>query len=408
MALTDIAIRKAKAGDKPIKLYDERGLFLLLAPTGGKLWRLKYRFDGKEKLLSLGAYPDVTLAKARDRRDKARELLADGIDPSEHRKVTKAMRAELGENTFEVIGRQWYAKTAPTLAESTKETLLRRLEMDVFPLMGDKPISELAAPDLLAVIRRIEGRGAMDIARRVHNVCGRIFRYAVGHGLTSRDPSRDIELRDILPPENVHHHASVTDPKAVGGLLRAIEEFTGAFTTRCALRLAPLLFVRPGELRHAEWVEIDYEKSEWRIPAGKMKMKEQHIVPLSAQATAILKEIQPVTGHGRYVFPSERGGGRPMSDNTINAALRRMGYTKEEMTGHGFRSMASTLLHELGLPHAVIERQLAHGERNKVSAAYNFAEYLPERRKMMQQWADYLDGLKSGAKIISISEAKSG
>ncbi len=242
----------------------------------------------------------------------------------------------------------------------------------------------------------------MDIARRVHNICGRIFRYAVGKGLATRDSSRDIELKDILPPEDVTHHASVTEPKAAGELMRAIDGFTGSFVTQCALRLAPLVFVRPGELRHAEWSEFDFKKAEWRIPAGKMKMKEQHIVPLSKQAVSVLHEIHALTGTGRYVFPGERTRSRPMSENTINAALRRMGYAKDEMTGHGFRSMASTLLHELGLPHAVIERQLAHGERNKVSAAYNYAEYLPERKKMMQQWADYLDKLKAGAEVIPL------
>jgi integrase len=288
------------------------------------------------------------------------------------------------------------------LAETTKEKIIRRLEVDAFPVIGTRPIDSLVAADLIGVIERIEKRGSVDIARRVHNYIGRIFRYAVGRGLATRDPSRDIELKDILPPADVKHHASVTDPKAVGELLRAIEGFTGAFTTRCALRLAALVFVRPGELRHAEWTEFDFDKAEWRIPASKMKMREQHIVPLSIQAVAILREIQSLTGSGRYVFPSERGGGRPMSENTVNAALRRMGYTKGEATGHGFRSMASTLLHELGLPHAVIERQLAHGERNKVSAAYNFAEHLPERRKMMQQWADYLDKLKTGADVIPI------
>ena len=402
MPLTDTAIRKAKAGAKPTRIFDGGGLYLQVSPTGAKLWRFKYRFDGKEKLLAFGVYPDVSLASARDRRDKARKQLAEGIDPSEKRKAAKAARAGLAANTFEVIGREWYARTAPMLADNTKGKLLRFLEVDVFPWIGARPIASLAAADLIKVIERIEQRGAMDIARRVHNYMGRIFRYAVGRGLVSRDPSRDIELKDILPPEAVQHHASVTDPKAVGGLLRAIDGFTGAFGTRCALRLAALVFVRPGELRHAEWTEFDLEKAEWRIPAGKMKMKEQHIVPLSAQAIAVLREIQPLTRMGRYVFPSERGGGRPMSENTINAALRRLGYTKDEMTGHGFRSMASTLLHELGLPHAVIERQLAHGERNKVSAAYNFAEHLPERRKMMQQWADYLDKLKAGAEVIPL------
>lgn len=403
--LTDTAIRKAKPGDKPRKMADEKGLYILVMPSGRKLWRFKYRFAGKEKLLALGAFDEVSLADARERRDEARKLLASGIDPSEKKKADKNKRLELAANSFEAIGREWYAKTSQTMAESTKAKLLRRLEADVFPVIGSRPIAELTAPDLLAVIRRIESRGALDIAKRMHNACGRIFRYAVGHGLCTRDPSRDIELKDVLPPVDVKHHSSVKDPKAVGELLRAIEGFTGAFTTRCALRLAPLVFVRPGELRHAEWSEFDFDKAEWRIPASKMKMKEQHIVPLSAQAIAILQEIKPITGHGRYVFPSERGGSRPMSENTINGALRRLGYTKDEMTGHGFRSMASTLLHELQYPHNVIERQLAHGERNKVSASYNFAEYLPERRAMMQEWADYLDKLKAGAEVIAFQRA---
>jgi len=402
MPLTDTAIRKVKPGGKPFKLPDEKGLYLFVSPAGGKLWRLNYRFAGKQKTLSLGPYPDVPLIKARDRRDVARELLADGIDPGEYRKATRGLQTGLAANTFEVIGREWYAKTAPNLADSTKGKLLKYLEGDVFPILGKRPIADLAAPDLLKVIHRIEGRGAVDVARRMHNVCGRIFRYAVGKGLATRDPSRDIELKDILPPADVQHHASVTDPKAAGELLRAIEGFTGTFTTRCALRLAPLVFVRPGELRKAEWTEFDFKKSEWRIPAAKMKMKEQHIVPLSAQALAIIREVQALTGGGRYLFPGERTSERPMSENTINAALRRLGYTKDEMTGHGFRSLASTLLHELGLPHAVIESQLAHGERNKVSAAYNFAKYLPERRAMMQQWADYLDKLKAGAEVIPL------
>ncbi|MEI6300958.1 MAG: integrase arm-type DNA-binding domain-containing protein [Betaproteobacteria bacterium] len=402
MPLTNTEILRAKPGAKPIRLFDGGGSYLEIRPTGAKLWRFKYRIDGKEKLLALGAYPEVSLVKARQKRDEARALLASGTDPSEQRKTAKERRAGLAENTFEVIGREWYSKNVPTLAVTTKEKLIKRLEGDVFPWIGAKPIASITAADLIKVIERIEQRGALEIARRVHNSMGRIFRYAVGRGIVSRDPSRDIELRDILPPENVKHHASLTEPKAVGGLLRAIEGFTGAFVTQCALRLAPLVFVRPGELRHAEWAEFDFDKAEWRIPAGKMKMKEQHIVPLSVQAVAVLKEIQPLTGTGRYVFPSVRGGARPMSENTVGAALRRLGFTKDEMTGHGFRSMASTLLHELGLPHAVIERQLAHGERNKVSAAYNFAEHLPERRKMMQQWADYLESLKAGADVIAL------
>lgn len=402
MALTDTAVKKAKPTDKPIRMFDGGGLYLEVSPAGGKLWRLKYRFNSKEKLLSFGKYPEVTLTKARVKREDARRLLTEGIDPGEHKKATKTMKDGLAENTFEVIGREWYAKTAPKLAETTRGKMLKYLEGDVFPIIGSRPITDLAAPDLLKVIHRIESRGAVDVARRMHNVCGRIFRYAVGQGKATRDPSRDIEMKDILPPANVTHHASVTDPKAAGELLRAIEGFTGAFTTLCALRLAPLVFVRPGELRKAEWTEFDLDKSEWRIPASKMKMKEQHIVTLSTQAAAIIKDIQAVTGSGRYLFPGERTSTRPMSENTINAALRRLGYAKDEMTGHGFRSMASTLLHELGLPHAVIESQLAHAERNKVSAAYNFAQYLPERRKMMQQWADYLDKLRDGADVIPI------
>lgn len=399
MPLTSISVAKAKAIDRTQRLFDGAGMYLEISPAGGKLWRLKYRFRGKEKRLALGKYPDVSLAKARERRDEARRLLADGIDPGEQKKAAKHARAHLERNTFETIAREWHVKIACTQAETTHTKRLRFLEGDVFPFIGKRPIAELGAPDLLAVIHRIENRGAVDIARRVHNICGRVFRYAVGKGLINRDPSRDIELKDILPPEDVKHHASVTEPKAAGELMRAIDGFTGALVTRCALRFAPLVFVRPGELRHAEWSEFDFAKLEWRIPAGKMKMKEQHIVPLSKQALAILREVQAVTGNGRYVFPSQRTSTRPMSENTINAALRRMGYAKDEMTGHGFRSMASTLLHELGFPHDVIERQLAHGERNKVSAAYNYAEYLPERKKMMQQWADYLEQLRQSAEV---------
>lgn len=402
MPLTDTTVRNAKPGVKPVKISDERGLHLMVTPSGGKLWRFRYAFSGKEKLLSLGAYPDVSLAGARDRRDQARKQLANGIDPSEQRKAAKATRAGLAANTFEVIGREWYAKAMADKAETTKQKLLRRLEVDVFPWIGARPVADLLPADLVRIIERIEQRGAVDLAKRVYNAVGRIFKYAVTKGFANSNPAQTIDLNLILTQKGVQHHASVTDPKAVGELLRAIDGFTGAFITRCALRMAAYTFVRPGDLRHAEWTEIDFDKIEWRIQAGKMKMKEQHIVPLSSQAIAILKEIQPLTGSGRYVFPSERGQSAVMSENTINAALRRLGYAKEEMTGHGFRSMASTLLHELGLPHAVIERQLAHGERNKVSAAYNFAEYLPERRKMMQQWADYLDKLKVGADVIPL------
>ncbi len=289
-----------------------------------------------------------------------------------------------------------------TRADTTRKKHLRFLGVDVFPWIGARPIGELTAPDLVQVIKRVEQRGTVGIAWRVHKLCGRIFSHGIVHGLCTRNPARDLELRDLLAPVKVRHHAALTEPRAVGGLLRAIDGFVGQFATRCALRLAPLLFVRPEELRHAEWAEIDLEQAQWRIPGPKMKMREQHLVPLSRQAIAVLQELKPCTGAGRYLFPSERTTGRPMSENTVNAALRRLGYSSDEMTGHGFRSLASTLLHELGYPHAVIERQLAHAERNRVSAAYNYAEYLPERLKMMQAWADHLDTLRAGAVVIPL------
>ena len=400
--LTDKQIQNAKARATLYRLLDGEGLYLEVSAAGGKLWRCRYRFGGKEKMLALGKYPQVRGPAARKLAGEARQVLSDGRDPGAEKQAAKERARIASDIGFEAIATQWHAKLK--LADSTRAKHVAFFANDVFPWIGKRPIADIAAPDLLAVIRRIEGRGAMDIARRVHNLCGRVFRYAVGHGLCERDPSRDIELRDILPPADVQHHASVTEPSAVGGLLRAMDGFSGAFVTRCALQLAPLVFVRPGELLHAEWKEIDFDKAEWRIPGSKMKMGEQHIVPLSSQAVTILREIQPLTGQGRFVFPGERTNARPMSENTINAALRRLGYTKDEMTGHGFRSMASTLLHELGHPHAVIERQLAHGERNKVSASYNFAEYLPERRALMQQWADYLEKLKVGATVIPIRD----
>lgn len=403
----ETAYRTAKADKTLQRISDGGGLYMQITPEGRKSWRYQYTRPGVggRNTLSLGDYPAVTVAGARKARDEAKALLGEGIDPGEHRKATKAMRTDSAANSFEVVAREWYAKTALSLADSTREKLIRRLEVDVFPVIGNRPIAELTASDVLNVIKRIEKRGALDIAKRMHNACGRVFRYAVGHGLATRDPSRDIELRDILAQTNTKHHASVIEPKAVGALMRDIDDFAGNYVTRCALRLAPLVFVRPGELRHAEWSEFDFDKAEWRIPADKMKMKEQHIVPLSVQAVAILREVKQLTGDVGYVFPSRNGGGKPMSENTINTALRRMGYAKDEHTGHGFRSMASTLLHETGWNHAVIERQLAHGERNKVSASYNFAEYLPERKIMMQAWADYLDKLKAGADVLPFQRA---
>ena len=406
MPLTDTAIRSAKPQAKPFKLFDGGGLHLIVTPTGGKWWRWKYRFGGKAKGLSFGVYPDVSLKSAREKRDAARKQVAAGVDPGAARKAEKL--AQAGAESFEAIAREWPAKFSPGWAASHGDRILRRLENDIFPWLGKRPIAEIKAPELLAVLRRIESRGALETTHRAMQNCGQVFRYAVATGRTERDPTGD--LRGALPPPKEKHHASIIEPKRVAELLRAIDSYQGFFATKCALQLAPLVFVRPGELRKAEWPEIDLDKGEWRIPAERMKMREQHIVPLSRQAVEILRELEPLTNRSMpsrpnalcYVFPSARTRERPMSENAILAALRRMGYTKEEMTGHGFRSMASTLLHEQGWNHQVIERQLAHAERNAVSAAYNFAEHLPERRKMMQVWADYLDGLKASANVIPL------
>ncbi|MEL0587111.1 MAG: integrase arm-type DNA-binding domain-containing protein [Candidatus Thiodiazotropha sp. (ex. Lucinoma kazani)] len=398
MALTDTAVRNAKSKEKDRKLFDGGGLFLLVKPNGARYWRFKYRFHGREKLLALGVYPDVTLKSARDKRDDARKLIADGIDPSKARKAEKAARNN--ENSFEAIAREWWGNRESNWSESHSSRIMLRLENDVFPWIGTKSIGDITPAELLTVLRRVESRGAIETAHRIHQSCGQIFRYAVATLRAERDTSAD--LKGALPPVSKKHYPSITDPKLIGELLRVIDGYQGAFITRCALQLAPLTFVRPGELRHAEWSEIDLDKAEWRIPAEKMKMKTVHIVPLSIQAIAILNEIKPLTGQGKYVFPSVRSPKRPMSENTVNAALRRLGYTKKEMTGHGFRSMASTILNEQGWNKDAIERQLAHTERDLVRASYNYAQHLPERVKMMQWWADYLEGLKQGAEIVSI------
>jgi len=400
--LTDTIIRRTKPADKSFKLFDGGGLFLLVTPTGGKLWNLKYRFEGKENRIALGAYPAVSLAEARQKRDQAKALLAKGICPGDTKKAQKTSHAQ-EQDTFELIAREWHAKFTPSWAASHADKILRRFELYVFPWLGSRPIKSITAPELLGVLRRIEGKGTLDTAHRTKQTCGQVFRYAVATGRAERDPSGD--LRGALPPSNGRHMATITDPKEITGLLRAIKDYRGSIVTRCALRLAPLVFVRPGELRHAEWREINFETAEWRIPAEKMKAGVLHIVPLSRQALAVLHEIYPLTGHGRYVFPSPRTDERPMSNNAVLAALRRMGYARDEMSGHGFRSMASTLLNEQGWNRDAIERQLAHAERNSVRAAYNYAEFMPERRKMMQAWADYLDGLKQGAKVIPFKKA---
>ena len=399
MALTDTAVRNVKPTEKPYKISDEKGLYLLVSATG-KYWRYDFRFGGKRKTLAIGVYPSVSLANARDKRDGARKLLANDTDPSLVKAINKQAKYQAAENTFEAIAREWYASRLPNWAPATAAKVKRFLENDLFPWLGKRPIKDIGAPDLLATVRRVESRGALELAHRIREYAGQVFRYAVATGRAERDPSGD--LKGALPPVKTKHHSSITEPKAIGALLRSIDGYTGSFVTKCALQLAPLVFVRPGELRHAEWSEIDLEAAEWRIPGPKMKMKDRHIVPLSKQAVEIFKSIQILTGSGKYVFPGLRTHDRPMSENTVNAALRRLGYEQDEMTGHGFRSMASTLLHEQGWPHEAIERQLAHAERNSVSAAYNYAEHLSKRREMMQAWADYLDKLKTGAKILAL------
>ena len=400
--LTDTKVRRIKPAEKPKKLFDGGGLFLLVTPTGVKLWRLKYRFGGIEKLLAIGAYPQTSLAEARQKRDQASALMANGVDPSDTKKAQKSTGTQETE-TFEIIAREWYAKFAPSWAASHGNKIIRRLELYVFPWLGAKPIKAITAPELLTALRRIEAKGALETAHRTQQNCGQVFRYAVATGRAERDPSGD--LRGAIPPASGKHMATITDPQEIAGLLRSIDDYRGNIVTRCALQLAPLVFVRPGELRQAEWSEFNLEGAEWRIPAEKMKAGGLHIVPLSRQALDVLHEIYPLTGHERYVFPSPRTDSRPMSSNGILSGLRRMGYAKDEMSGHGFRSMASTLLNEQGWNRDAIERQLAHAERNSVRAAYNYAEFMPERKKMMQAWADYLDEIKAGGKIIHLRAA---
>jgi integrase len=395
MSLTDTAIRRAKARYKPLKLFVAGGLFLLVTPSGGKWWRFKYRFADKEKLLSLGTYPDISLKDARDRRDIERRKLADRIDPATNRKAVKA--AWLGDqaNTFEVVAREWLAQKARIWSPSNSTKTTRRLEIDAFPWLGGRPIADIAAPELLAALRKTEARGALGTAHRILQTAGQIFRYAIATGRATRDPTGD--LRGALLPVKGGHFSAVTEPKAIGSLLRAIYDYQGSTVTRSALRLAPLVFVRPGELRKAQWPEIDFKTATWNIPAERMKMRTAHIVPLAIQAIQILQELHALTGQGSYLFPSARTSKRPMSDNAVLSAFRRMGIQKDEMTGHGFRAMARTVLDEvLHVRPDYIEHQLAHAVRDPNGRAYNRTAHLPERRKMMQDWADYLDKLREG------------
>lgn len=400
MPLTDTQIKSIKPDAKPRKYADEKGLYLEVAPSGGKWWRLKYRFDGKEKRISLGTYPDVGLKLARERRDDARKLLAEDIDPGEIRKAQKAAGEERAANSFEVVAREWYAKMATNWVPSHGEKIIRRLERDIFPWIGTKPITEVTAPLLLSTVRKIEDRGRLETAHRALQNCGQIFRYAIATGRAERDPASD--LKGALPPVREKHFAAIIDPKEAGALLRAIDGFTGTKIVKSALQLAPLVFTRPGELRKARWEHINLDKGEWGYHVT--KTKSDHLVPLSAQAVAILRDLHPLTGRNAWVFPGMRDHQKPMSEAAINAALRRMGYdTKNEMTGHGFRAMARTILHEvLGFDPAVIEHQLAHRVPDALGGAYNRTKFIEERVRMMRAWADYLDSIKRGATIVRI------
>jgi len=391
MPLSDVAIRNAKPQGKPIKLFDSDGLYLLVNPGGSRLWRLKYRFGGREKLISLGSYPEVSLRDARERREDAKRLIKDGGDPSARRQAERAARAD----TFEALAREWLEMQAKSLGPRTLRKKTERFEAFAFPYLGKRPISEIKAPEVLAALKRVEARGKHETAHRVRSECGNVFRYAVATGRAEQDPT--IHLRGAIAAVSKKNRPAIVDPERIGELMRAIDGYRGDVSTEFALKLLPLTFVRPGELRLAEWTEFDLNAAEWRIPAGRMKMRELHVVPLSRQAVALFKDIHTLTGDGRYVFPSLRSADRPISDNTINAALRRLGFRGDEMVGHGFRSMASTCLNEQGWHPDLIELQLAHAERNDSRGAYNRAQRLPERRKMMQAWANYLGKLRGKA-----------
>lgn len=403
--LTPSAVTNAKAQAKPYKLADERGMYLLVKPDGARWWRFDYRRPdtGKRNTLSLGTFPDVSLRMARERREEARRQLADGIDPGAVRQEAKAakVKAAAAEDvvayTFEVAARGWMARQ--DVAEVTANKTRWILEAFLFPEIGSTPLTEVTPRLLLDALRKVEATGKLETAKRARVKAGQVFRWAILEGMAEIDPTAS--LRGALKPPKNKHHAAITDPARIGELLRAIDGFTGQPVTLAALKLAPLVFVRPGELRMAEWAEVDLDGAVWRIPASRMKMKAAHIVPLSTQAVAILRDLCPLTGDGQYIFPSLRTASRPMSENTVNAALRRLGYGTDEMTGHGFRSMASSRLNEMGWNPDAIERQLAHAESNKVREAYTHAaQYLDERTRMMQAWADYLDALRAGASVI--------
>ena len=401
--LTDAALRRAKPSDKLQRLRDGDGLYLLLRPDGKRWWRFDYRHEGKDKTLSVGVYPDVTLSRARQRAAGIRQQLLDGIDPSAARKAKVTGAPVDVVDAFEVIAREWHARRAPSLSSNTAANILKRLQANAFPYIGQKSVRDLRAPDVLDVLRRIEERGLGETARRVHQLVGQVMRYAIATGRADADPTP--ALRGALRPVTVRHHAAVTELVDLGAMLRAFESYTGGVVVRTALLLQAMLFVRPGELRHMEWAELDMDAAaaQWRIPGEKMKMREPHIVPLPPQAVTLLKDLQPFSSRSRYVFPSPRSKDRPMSENAVNVALRAMGYDRETVTGHGFRATARTILDEnLRYRVEVIEMQLAHAVRDPLGRAYNRTKYLEERAAMMQAWADYLDKLRAGAEAIPL------
>jgi integrase len=405
MPLTDKAASSAKPREKPRRLFDGGGLYLEVLPAGGKYWRWKYRFAGKEKRLALGVYPEVSLKEARDGRDEVRRLLRQGIDPSEHRKLTQSARVQASENTFAAVAVEWLVSEKKRIAESSWKHTERRLTKDVFPWIGSRPISALTAPEILSVVRRAEARGVFETAHRVLAAIGKVLRYGSATGRSCRDLTPDIH--DALVKTPKRHYPAITEPAQVGPLLVMLDGYSGTPVVRAALQLAPLTITRPGELRKTEWAELDLDAAERRIPGERMKMKEPFIVPLSQQAVAIYRELQPLTGRGKYVFPSERSPLRCMSDNAVNAALRRLEIPKEEMCGHGFRAMARTIMDEvLGFRPDFIEQQLAHTVKDPNGRAYNRTKHLEQRREMMQQWADYLDGLRE--KAVKMASNKQG
>jgi len=401
MALTDIGIKKAKITEKPYRLKDSGGLFLFVTPTGGKIFRWKYRYEGKQKLMTFGKYPDVSLVLARERHAEARKLLATGVDPMAQRKAAKTVEKAAIENSFQSIATLWVEHWQEGKSPRHVAYVKRRLEADILPCLGARPVAEIEAPVLVAMAKAIEERGARDIAKRALETVGQVFRYAIAHGYAKRNPATEIKPSDILKTTRKVNYARV-DAKELPGLLRAIEVYQGTRVTRLAIKLMALTFVRTSELIGAKWAEFNTEDGRWDIPAERMKMRAPHIVPLAKQTLEVLETLHTLTGKSEWLFPGDRSASKPMSNNTILKALERMGY-KGQMTGHGFRGLASTILHEQGFNHDHIELQLAHAQRNSVSAAYNHALYLEPRSKMMQEWADYLERTQRGAKVLQIS-----